>query len=55
MAYGLKASSCDLAVIVHAVNLPLKLSPATVANSDTGSQVSPYISLKMFVPYASEI
>ena len=40
---------------VFAVNLPLKLFSATVANADIGSLKSLHTSLKMFVPHASEV
>ena len=39
---------------MFAVNLPLKLFPSTVANTDTGSLKSLHTFLKMFITHASE-
>ena len=47
---------CPIGKSIFAVNLPLKLFRATVANADIGSLKSFHTFLKkMFVPYASEI
>ena len=46
---------CPIGKSIIVVNLPLKRFRATVAHADTGSLKLSIHSLKVFVPYASEI